>query len=134
MLMQKNKRGIRFFGSDRAREWVTDFMIGIAMFVLVAFFASTHTRSAQTAPLAKPQAALEQSGQKPEQQLLAAKTLAPAQISTKTAQANISDNTNYSAVMVFMALVFSALLSMTIQFWRNLRREYASPRRKWGKG
>ncbi len=35
--MQKSKRRVKLFGSDRAREWTTDFLIGIGMFLLVAF-------------------------------------------------------------------------------------------------
>ena len=136
--MQKTKRRAKLFGSDRAREWTTDFLIGLGMFLLVAFFASTHTKSALPAPLAKTQAALEQSATANSKKPFEEPTYTGSISSLKKPmnghpliQRNQSNNT---LVMVFMALMFSTLLTLTIQFWRNLRREYASPRRKWGKG
>ena len=135
-VMQKNKNRGKLFGSDRTREWATDFMIGIGMFLLVAFFASTHTRSALPAPLAKTQAALEQTAiTTPENSFIEPAytgSITSLQNSNRGVQNNGPSNTNMT--MIFMALVFSTLLTLTIQFWRNLRREYASPRRKWGKG
>ena len=132
---RNTKGGI--FKTERAREWATDFMIGIGMFVLVAFFASTHTDSALPAPLAKTEAMLE-------------KTIQPTTVQRvqtfRTMQFVSSDNlssrssstpgtpANNNFIMVFMALMFSALMTLTTHFWRNLRRAYASPRRKWGKG
>lgn len=135
--MQRNKSRIKIFKSDRTREWATDFMIGIGMFVLVAFFASTHTNSALPAPLAKTKAVLEQSiptATTTENQTALVNSGASSQNSTASPYLAGSGTSNNNAIMVFMALVFSALLTMTIQFWRNLRRAYASPRRKWGKG
>ncbi len=112
-------------------------MIGIGMFVLVAFFAGTHTKPALPSPLARTQAVLLQTA--PTASLeenrfahalpsLASKSPAGSDKSVKLHAAN------NNIAMIFMALVFSALLTLTIQFWRNLRRAYASPRRKWGKG
>lgn len=132
--MQKNKRRVKFFESDRAREWTTDFVIGIGMFLLVAFFASTHTKSAMPAPLKKAQTSLEQTMLPASEPIIVSKTSlssSPSSNAQQMPQLNASGN---NLMMVFMALVFSTLLSLTIQFWRNLRREYASPRRKWGKG
>ena len=132
--MQKTKRRTRLFGSDRAREWTTDFLIGLGMFLLVAFFASTHTKPAMPAPLAKTQTSLEQSMLPATEPVIVTKTsVSSSQSSSHTQMPKLNVSSN-NLVMVFMALVFSALLSLTIQFWRNLRREYASPRRKWGKG
>ncbi|MCP4934486.1 MAG: hypothetical protein GY927_09850 [bacterium] len=132
--MQKNKRGVKLFVSDRTREWTTDFLIGIGMFLLVALFASTHTKSAMPAPLAKTRTSLEQTMFPANETVIVAKTNISSNHTSsiqKMPQLNSSSN---KLLMVFMALVFSALVSLTSHFWRNLRREHASPRRKWGKG
>ncbi len=132
--MQKTKRRAKLFGSDRAREWTTDFLIGLGMFLLVAFFASTHTKPALPAPLAKTQASLEQSMLPASEPVIVTKTSMPSSQSSSLTQMPQINGSSNNLMMVFMALVFSTLLTLTIQFWRNLRREYASPRRKWGKG
>jgi len=141
--MRRKKSRVKIFKTQRAREWATDFMIGIGMFVLVAFFASTHTDSALPAPLAKTQAALERSTAL--QQKEAATTVSRVQtfrtmqfVSSQNLSGSTHPDRNKTStnniLMVFMALMFSALMTLTIQFWRNLRRAYASPRRNWGKG
>ena len=135
--MRSRRIKTRIFKNERAREWVTDFMIGIGMFVLVAIFASTHTDSALPAPLAKTEAMLAQTREPATVNRV--QTLRTLQFvlsqgltsNTRSIPHNSSDN---RTLMVVMALVFSALLTLTIQFWRNLRRAYASPRRKWGRG
>ena len=132
--MQKNKRRVKLFGSDRAREWTTDFLIGLGMFLLVAFFASTHTKPAMPAPLAKTQTSLEQTMLPASEPIIVTKTNVSSSRSSSLGQTPQFNGASNNLVMVFMALVFSTLLTLTIQFWRNLRREYASPRRKWGKG
>ncbi len=133
-LMQKNKRRAKLFESDRAREWTTDFLIGIGMFLLVAFFASTHTKSAMPAPLVKAQTSSEQTMLPASEPIIVTKTSMVSKQSSDLQQMSQLKGSSNNLVMVFMALVFSTLLTLTIQFWRNLRREYASPRRKWGKG
>jgi hypothetical protein len=135
--MRRNKSRVKIFKSDRAREWATDFTIGIGMFILVAFFASTHTNSALPAPLAKTRAVLEQTIATPstDQKSMVGTTQFQSFVSSSghsVLAKNIRSDNNI--MMIFVALIFSALLTMTIQFWRNLRRAYASPRRKWGKG
>ncbi len=129
-----NKRTL--FKSEQTRLWTTDFLIGIGMFTLVVFFASTQSNSALPAPLARTQAIVQanQSLAAYEQSVLAVQFVtrqnrtSPKSFTEKTATG--SNN----SMLVFMALVFSALLTLTIQFWRNFCRAYASPRRKWGKG
>ena len=133
--MQHNKKKSKIFKSDRARLWTTDFLIGIGMFALVVFFASTQSNSALPAPLARTQAIVQAnlSGATYERsvhtvQFVAMQNSAHPKIFTD--KKSDQDKT----MLVFMALAFSALLTLTIQFWRNFRRAYASPLRKWGKG
>ncbi len=135
--MAQRKNRIRIFKSDRAREWATDFMIGIGMFVLVAFFASTHTNSALPAPLAKTRAVLEQTAAdtvNEDTQPVDAATVPSSPVRAGGQSLAGNNGPHKSMIMVFMALAFSTLLTLTIHFWRNLRRAYASPRRDWGKG
>ena len=137
-MMRQGKSRVKKFGSGRTREWATDFLIGIGLFALVAFFASTHTDSALPAPLAKTQSVLEHTISN---QVIAKNPLAdvPREALLQNSQsrdflvANNGRPMRNNIMMVFMALVFSTLLTLTIQFWRNLRRAYASPRRKRGK-
>ncbi len=138
-MRRTTKSRARLFKSDRVREWATDFMIGIGMFVLVAFFASTHTDSALPAPLAKTEAVFQQHREQVATPLSQKQTLRSLQYVsshdiTSHRPAKTEPARNDNMMMIFMALLFSALLTLTIQFWRNLRRAYASPRRKWGKG
>ncbi len=134
--MRRNKNKRKLFKSDQTRLWTTDFLIGVGMFALVAFFASTQSNSALPAPLAKTQAivqanlsstAYEQSVHRVQFVSLQNSAHAKTFATQKTTDQN-------NSMLVFMALIFSALLTLTVQFWRNLRRAYASPRRKWGKG
>lgn len=138
--MQRKKNKTKIFKSGRAREWTIDFLIAIGMFVLVAFFASTHTNAALPAPLAKTQVALQTSqiafnaDYAYERSVHAVQHISMQ--NTDDIQKFIKQQDTQSSMMLFMALIFSGLLTLTIQFWRNLRRAYAyaSPRRKWGRG
>ena len=141
--MRKSKDRTRVFKSDHTREWATDFLIGIGMFVLVAFFASSHTDPALPAPLEKIKTVHEQTITTPAQGVstrqmattrISSSGMATAERTQPTGNRLASFGNNNNIIMIFMALVFSALLTLTIQFWRNLRRAYASPRRKWGRG
>ena len=135
--MRRNKSKAKFFISERARQWATDFMIGIGMFALVAFFASTHTKPAFPAPFEKTQAVTGHTTHFATTHYI--QTLrsmqfvsSPNLISASVRHPQPSSNNNVP--MIFMAIVFSAFLTLTSQFWRNLRRAYASPRRKRGRG
>lgn len=135
--MRSSRIKTRIFKNERAREWVTDFMIGIGMFVLVAIFASTHTDSALPAPLAKTEAMLAQTSEPAKAnrvQTFRTLQFVSSQGLTSSTRSTPHNSSNNRTLMIVMALVFSALLTLTIQFWRNLRRAYASPRRKWGRG
>jgi len=134
MLHDHKKRTI--FKSERTRLWTTDFLIGIGMFTLVAFFASTHSNSALPAPLAKTQAIVQanQSSAAYEQSVLRVQFVSTQNSANPKFFSNTETDHKNKIMLTFMALAFSALLTLTIHFWRNLRRAYASPRRKWGKG
>ncbi|MCF6200158.1 MAG: hypothetical protein L3J67_12345 [Hyphomicrobiaceae bacterium] len=126
----------KVFKSEQTRLWTTDFLIGIGMFTLVAFFASTQSNAALPAPLAKTQAIVEanQSSAAYEQSVLRVQFVSTQNSANPKFFANKETGDKNNSMLIFMALIFSALLTLTIQFWRNLRRAYASPRRKWGKG
>ena len=111
-----------------------DFLIGIVLFILVAFFASTNTRSALPAPMAQTHALFQANLgiSAYEQSVHNAQYVSMQNAPKFEKQAQITNR--HKSEMIFMALAFSALLTLTIQFWRNFRRAYASPRRRWGKG
>ncbi len=129
-----NKRNL--FKSEQTRLWTIDFLIGIGMFTLVVFFASSQSSSALPAPLARTQAVVQanQSLAAYEQSVLAVQFVSMQNTARPEIFMEKETTGPNNSLLVFMALAFSALLTLTIQFWRNLCRAYASPRRKWGKG
>ena len=135
--MRRTKSKAKFFKSERARQWATDFMIGIGMFTLVAFFASTHTKPALPAPLERTQAVIGHStpfATTKYIQTLRSMQFVSSQDLISASVRHQQPNANNNILLIFMAMAFSALLTLTSQFWRNLRRAYASPRRKRGRG
>ena len=135
--MRQRKNRARIFKTDRAREWAVDFMIGIGLFILVFFFASTHTDSALPAPLAKTQQVISQELPRPSKarknrhdRAFLSASAKPSVRPAKTAVTTPVYRGGSKIMMVFMALTFSVLLMLTLQFWRNLHRAYALPRRK----
>lgn len=141
--MRANKAKFRLFRTDRGREMTVDFMTGIGLFCMVALFAGVHEAPALPAPLAKTEAALadaqhESDYLKQVAMVRMASITTPAAAPAHTASIAAADTAAAESedrtMLLIMALVFASLSAITIQFWRHLRREYASPRRKWGRG
>lgn len=136
-IQSSNRKVVRWklIRNERTRVWATDFLIGIGMFTLVFLFASVHQAPALPAPLAKTNAVLAETLQQNGPDKGTVQTIAMhRQYAGDSATTTIMATTDRTILIGFMALVFSALTMLTIHFWRSLRRAYASPRRKWGKG
>jgi hypothetical protein len=135
--MRKKRATDRLLKNERTREWVFDFFVGMVLFVSVAFFAGVHKAPALPAPLAKTEAMIAKNTADTRSTPHKQKSFQMAQAqgaTTNAEKAAPAPQTDNRGLLIAMTLVFSILCAVTLHFWRLLRREYASPRRKRGRG
>jgi len=111
-------------GAGSARQWLIDFLIGIIMFALVAIFASIHTGEARPAPLAISHMATAQAASQGLKPKAASSMASPAIASNASTYGTAAGHHQPGGVnrllMAFMALLFSAMLTISFYFWRSL--------------
>jgi len=119
---------------NRMRELLTDFFIGVGVFFMVTTFAGAYEAPALPAPLINSEAMVAVGGHELQSGASFASLSLARPIMRSNTRITAYRGGHNKTMLIMMALLFTSLSTITFQFWRHLRREYASPRRKRGRG